>query len=170
MRSAHFFISTLLIVIIYINNLNRIFSPENKNCPVLPVNSETPNPHLGRLQQFSIKARMKGILRKYQALFSKLRFKPPLSHILQNPLMNLENIHVLKYEERRSPRPKLFKNFWLYFLVARNAPNTSVIFLVGGGEKISFSITCRKYSYLNFASSSIRYSFLGIVITLIAQR
>jgi len=52
--------------------------------------------------------------------------------------MNGKNYHFLKYVERLSPFSKLLKNALPYLPAFLNSSIISLVFLVGGEEKISF--------------------------------
>ena len=86
-------IGELLIVVVYINYFYGVAISENKNCPILSVNAETPDFHVMRLQKLCFKSGMEYILFKKELLFFKLLPEVALPQIRDNIGMERQNAH-----------------------------------------------------------------------------
>ena len=154
----------LLVMVININNFYRLFVSKDKYCSVFLINTKTPNTHFFWFKQFCMQTWMERILFKQRDLFCKFLCEIMSREIRLDLRMKWKYFHSAKYEERCNPLFKLDKNFLSYRFVFPKAETTSSTLFVGGDEKISPSIICRRYSYLSFVSSNISYSFFEIVI------
>jgi|SRR3989338_142093 len=86
----------LLVMVVYINDFNRIFFTEYKNCSVFSIYPKTPDTHISRFKQFCSQTWVKRIIFKKPYLFFKFLFKIFLFEIIVNLWMERKDFHFLK--------------------------------------------------------------------------